>query len=125
MESSGITVTVRLIKSFEYRTFKNFVLHNINPAETTPFQLKEITLQEILKGPAFRPYHKVKFDTLKIYMKAHGAKTQNLIINLDHEDWILDDTKTLLEQGIDGEVEISFFNREAYEAFKLNPEIKW
>lgn len=42
-------------------------------------------------------------DTLKLYTKAHGAKTMNLIINLDHdEDWILhdDNTKFLIDYGI-------------------------
>ena len=58
-------------------------------------------------------------DTLKLYTKAHGAKvrqascserrtdnsrplqTTNLIINLDHDEWILDDdSKVLADYGI-------------------------
>jgi len=39
-------------------------------------------------------------DTLKFYTVAHGHKTQNLIINLDHDEWILNDhSKTLAELG--------------------------
>lgn len=39
-------------------------------------------------------------DTIKIYTRAHGSKTSNLIINLDHSDWILDDgDKKLIDCG--------------------------
>ncbi|KAG9305646.1 hypothetical protein G9A89_022568 [Geosiphon pyriformis] len=67
-------------------------------------------------------------DTLKIYTKAHGSKTQNLTINLDHdEDWILkDDNFTLSSYGIENETELSFFNYDAYQKFKEHPDvIKW
>jgi hypothetical protein len=60
-------------------------------------------------------------------MKAHGSKTSNLIINLDHdEDWILTPPdKSLKDFNIDFESEISYFNRTEYEAFKAHPEVKW
>ena len=80
-------------------------------------------------------------DTLKLYTRAHGAKTTNLIINLDHPDWMLDDnanlaalssdssasrsTTSLAALGIENETELSFFNREAYTAFLSNPETRW
>ena len=39
-------------------------------------------------------------DTLKKYTVAHGHKTTNLIINLDHDEWILDDlSKVLVDVG--------------------------
>lgn len=48
----------------------------------------------------------------------------NLIINLDHDDWILSDSKaTLASCGAVNETEYSLFNREAYEKFKANPEV--
>lgn len=51
---------------------------------------------------ALRPYRTVTFDTLKIYTKAHGSKTMNLVINFENDDeWILSDNiKTLLQYGI-------------------------
>ena len=73
-----------------------------------------------------------------------GIQTTNLIINLDHDDWILsDEGKTLAESGfgacspnsarphhasylsssIENETEVSFFNRDLYEAFKLDPQV--
>jgi len=66
-------------------------------------------------------------DTLKIYTKAHGAKTTNLIINLDHDEWILgDDATALIDAGFENETEVSFFDREMYEKFKSgNAETRW
>jgi len=36
------TITVRVIKSFEYRTERNLVLHHINLEKTTVRELKDI-----------------------------------------------------------------------------------
>ncbi|KAJ3204033.1 hypothetical protein HDU82_006133, partial [Entophlyctis luteolus] len=68
--------------------------------------------------------------TFKLYTKAFGAKTQNLIINLDHDDdWILDPTVPLSDQpgigAIESEMEISYFSKAAYDAYKAHPETKW
>jgi len=74
----------------------------------------------------WKAYRGGTYDTLKIYVQAHGSKTSNLIINLDHDDWILDDDSAVLSSlGFENETEVSFFNRELYEAFKTNPETKW
>lgn len=76
--------------------------------------------------PAWKPYRNVELDTMKLYTKAHGAKTTNLIINLDHDDWIIDDdTKILADLGFENETEVSLFNCELYNQFKLNPETRW
>jgi len=66
------------------------------------------------------------FDTMKLYTKAHGAKTTNLIINLDHDEWIMDDDDVILgDLGFENETEVSLFNRELYNKFKLHPETRW
>lgn len=41
------TMTVRIIKSFEYRTERNLVLHHINLEKTTVRELKDIVNQGI------------------------------------------------------------------------------
>ena len=65
-------------------------------------------------------------DTLKIYTRAHGAKTTNLIINLDHPEWVLEaGEKTLFELGLENEAELSLFHRPDYEAFLKDPETRW
>jgi len=115
-----------VIKSFEYRTERSLVLRKLNLETTTIGGLKEIVRQAIQTGAAWRPYRNVVLDTLKLYAKAHGAKTTNLIINLDHDEWILEDeTKILADVGLENETEVSFFSRKAYEGFKLNPEVRW
>ncbi|KAG6376038.1 cytoplasmic protein [Boletus reticuloceps] len=120
------TITVRVIKSFEYRTERSLVLHKLNLEATTVGGLKEIVRQAVQTGPAWRPYRNAVLDTLKLYTKAHGAKTTNLIINLDHDDWLLeDDDKILADVGLENETEVSFFSRKAYDGFKLSPEVRW
>ncbi|KAF9066845.1 hypothetical protein BDP27DRAFT_1329839 [Rhodocollybia butyracea] len=124
--TSSAILTVRIIKSFKYRTEKSLVLHDVNLVTTTVGQLKETVRQAIQTQPGWKPYRSVELDTFKLYSQAHGAKTTNLIINLDHDEWILDDdSKTLGEFGFENETEISFFNRELYEEFKQNPETTW
>ncbi|KAJ3131072.1 hypothetical protein HK100_006870 [Physocladia obscura] len=124
-----ITLTIRLIKSFEFRNFKNLIVH-VDPTTTTPADLAAIVKQKIESESTFKVYRTVNFDTFKLYTKAFGAKTQNLIINLDHDtDWIMDPTVVLSEQKgmgtIENETEISFFNKEMYDAYKVHPETKW
>ncbi|KAI0029322.1 hypothetical protein K488DRAFT_88859 [Vararia minispora EC-137] len=123
---TSATLTLRVIKSFEFRTERHLVLHDVNLVTTTVGQLKEMARQAIQTQPGWKPYRNATFDTLKLYTQAHGAKTTNLIINLDHDDWILDDdSKTLEACGFENETEVSLFSRQLYEAFKLNPETKW
>nr|KAJ3420251.1 hypothetical protein HK105_005910 [Polyrhizophydium stewartii] len=148
LPGGGLILTVRVIKSFEYRTAKNLVLHNVSPdmlvselkalaTETGQWALAAALLtlghvaaaadvaKEIKSSAAFRPYHNSTFDCLKLYFNAHGAKTQNLIINLDHDEYIMDDAKTLRDYGVQNETELSFFQRAAYDSYKAHPETKW
>jgi len=123
---ASATLTLRIIKSFEYRTEKSLVLHDVNLDTTTVGGLKGVAKETIRTQPAWKPYRTVDLDTMKLYTKAHGAKTTNLIINLDHDDWILDDdSKLLVDVGFENEIEVSFFNGELYEAFKANPQTRW
>ena len=72
-------------------------------------------------------YFDVK-DTLKIYVKAHGTKTSNLIININQDDssWTLPDTCRLQDKGVENETELSFFVMKDYLVFKQHPqEMKW
>ncbi|CAG8438112.1 11241_t:CDS:2 [Acaulospora colombiana] len=69
--TTSSTLTIRIVKNFEYRTVKNLVLQHVNLETTTVGELKNIIREK-------------------------------------------------------NESEISFFNREAYEAYKLHPDvIKW
>ncbi|PRP88835.1 hypothetical protein PROFUN_00303 [Planoprotostelium fungivorum] len=125
-ESEGVILTIRVIRSFEYRTVKNLIIQNVSLSNTTVGQLKETIRQKITSTPGFKPFLTTSFDTLKIYSKAHGAKSQNLIINLEHDDdWTLsDDSAVLSSLGIEEETELSWYNKEQYDKFKSNPEVK-
>ncbi|ESX01067.1 hypothetical protein HPODL_05154 [Ogataea parapolymorpha DL-1] len=122
-------LTVRIIKSFPYRNVRNHVFPHVDLKNTTPKQLFDTIIDTINTTGALRPYRGVNYDTLKIYTHAHGSKTMNLVINMEHDDdWILDledNTKTLVDYGIANETELSIFNRAEYEKFKANPEEKW
>jgi len=123
---SSSTITIRVIKSFTYRTEKSLVLHELDLEHTTVRQLKDKVLNAVATQSGWKPYRTVLLDTIKLYTKAHGNKTSNLIINLDNDDWIFsDDDKILSDLGLENESEISFFHRAAYEEFKQDPETKW
>lgn len=45
LPKTSATLTLRIIKSFEYRTERSLILHNINLETTSVGQLKEIARQ--------------------------------------------------------------------------------
>lgn len=122
-------ITVRIIKSFPYRNIRNHVFQHIDLLNTTPKQLYKMIVETINTTGALRPYRNIEYDTMKIYTHAHGTKTMNLVINMDHDDdWVLDineDKKKLVDYGIANETEISIYRKSDYEAYKANPEDKW
>ncbi|KAJ1854574.1 hypothetical protein GGH12_003645 [Coemansia sp. RSA 1822] len=122
--SDKVLITVRIIKSFEYRTCRNMVIP-VDIKTSTIDQLKQQCQELINSDSKFKPFRTVKFDTLKIYTQAFGNKTQNLIINLEDAGFLEDGDAILQDVGVISETELSLFNREAYDAFKKNPEIKW
>lgn len=87
---SQSTITIRIIKSFPYRNVKNYILTNYDISTKTSSDLLNDMKQIINTTGSLRPYRNVEYDTLKIYTHAHGSKTMNLVINLDHDDWVLD-----------------------------------
>ncbi|CCU98779.1 unnamed protein product [Malassezia sympodialis ATCC 42132] len=126
---TSAVITVRIIKNFEYRTMKPLVLKDVDLTTLTAPALIERCRQEVAAAPAFRVYRGVigTLDTLKIYTHAHGAKTTNLIINLDRPEWILDSSSDapLASLGVENETELSLFERRAYDQFLAHPETRW
>ncbi|EST04605.1 hypothetical protein PSEUBRA_006356 [Kalmanozyma brasiliensis GHG001] len=136
-------ITIRIIKSFEFRSMKAYVLKHVDLTTTTIASLEDLCRTEVRSSPTFKAFRSYaeKLDTLKLYTRAHGSKTTNLIINLDHDDWLLEDrnlpklagadgertkeTTTLADIGVENETELSFFNKQAYEEFLANPNTKW
>jgi hypothetical protein len=62
-----------------------------------------------------------------MYTQAHGAKTNNPIINVgDNDKLILKDyTISLYKYGFNHETEISLLNWSDYHNYEMNPSSKW
>ncbi|XP_064402230.1 UPF0538 protein C2orf76 homolog isoform X2 [Halichondria panicea] len=120
-----LTLCIRVIRSFEYRSIKTLVLRGV-PQSLLVKDLMERILGEIQQSKSLPPsFKKHQYDCLKIHSHAHGAKTNDTAINLDHDEWILSPDKTLLESDIRNETEISFFLKQDYEKYKKNPQFLW
>lgn len=123
-EQELFVLTIRLIRSFEYRNVKNFIV-KCDPSITSEqlmqtirssstyfcffkkknliflFILSKLNQSEINTDAALVPFRTKKFDTLKIHHKPFGFKANNLVINFEHdENWILLPHKTLIESGV-------------------------
>uniref|UniRef100_A0A8C8X027 Chromosome 2 open reading frame 76 n=1 Tax=Panthera leo TaxID=9689 RepID=A0A8C8X027_PANLE len=101
MASREVTITVRLIRSFEHRNFKPIVYHGVNLDQTTKefivFLKQDIPLRTSLPPP-FRNY---KYDKLKIVHQAHKSKTNELVLSLEDDDRLmLKEDSTLRASGI-------------------------
>jgi len=86
------------------------VYRTVNFGEPPSYSSSRLTLTD-----------KCRSDCLKLYTKAHGSKTTNLIINLDHDDWILDDDNVTLASVGMGTYEIAQFTQKAIYLTLKNP----
>ncbi|XP_067891236.1 UPF0538 protein C2orf76 homolog isoform X2 [Heterodontus francisci] len=87
MSSEKVTITVRLVRSFEHRNFKPVVYHDVNVDQSVK-EFLNFLQNDILSKPGLPPpYKKYTYDTLKIIHQAHGAKERAPTVsdNLDLE----------------------------------------
>lgn len=127
MSENKATISVRAIRSFEYKTFRNLVFHDVNLRVVTLNDLKRMVQERIANTPALAFLVPIPFDTFKIHAFAHGAKTSNPIINT-HNDFthILTDYETpLADLGLKHESELSYFVYEEYLQYRMDPVTKW
>ncbi|KJE90654.1 hypothetical protein CAOG_01929 [Capsaspora owczarzaki ATCC 30864] len=124
-QQQAVIITVRCIRSFEHRALKSLVLHGVDLAHTSGGDLMALVKQRIQTAPGFAPFRAIAYDTIKIHSQAFGAKTNNPIINLDHDDWVLDPARTLHEQGVKHETELSMYRLEDYNTYKAHPSTVW
>lgn len=59
--ANAATLTIRLIRSFEYRTFKNFIARGIDLNATTVGGLKELVLKEVKTASGYKVFQKVAY----------------------------------------------------------------
>lgn len=121
------TLTVRLVRSFSFKTFRTLILHDLDFSSITLQDLAIMIADRIKFTSALAFLEKHTFDTFKIYTQPHAAKTSNTIMNTEDDfrlilrEW----NKPLSDFGIQNETEISYFNYNDYLAFKINPETRW
>ncbi|XP_040835058.1 UPF0538 protein C2orf76 homolog isoform X3 [Ochotona curzoniae] len=109
MAPEEVTITVRLIRSFEHRNFRPVVYHGVNLDQT----VKEFIVF-------------LKQDKLKIIHQAHKSKTNDLVVSLEDDDrLLLEEASTLKAAGIASETEVAFFCEEDYKNHKANPVSAW
>ena len=62
-----------------------------------------------------------------MYYQAHGAKTNNPMINTGGDAVLIltDYEAPLYALDFRHETEVSYFNKAAYEAYTLDPTLKW
>ncbi|XP_041057723.1 UPF0538 protein C2orf76 homolog isoform X3 [Carcharodon carcharias] len=106
MSSEKVTVTVRLVRSFEHRNFKPVVYHDVNVNQSVK-EFLNFLQNDILSKPGLPPpFKKHTYDALKIIHQAHGAKTNDLVVSLDNDDQLmLKEANTLKEAGVGRKLE--------------------
>ncbi|EAL65746.1 hypothetical protein DDB_G0283523 [Dictyostelium discoideum AX4] len=124
MENENKILIIRVIRSFEYRTIKNLILKDID-LNTNVSDFKKLVADKIQTTPGFTPFKTKQYDSMKIFFVPHGQKPNNLTINIENDHFFLNNNKSLAENGVVYETEISFFVMEDYLKYKENPENKW
>jgi len=115
---SSVTLSIRLIRSFEHRNLRFFPLQQVNLNWNTEELMTAIKdrIQKSTNLPP--PFKKYEFDTLKIEHQAHGAKTNDPVMNCDNDDLlILKPGQTLSLCNIKSETEVAVFKMTDYQAY--------
>ncbi|XP_072273958.1 UPF0538 protein C2orf76 homolog isoform X2 [Pyxicephalus adspersus] len=121
-----VTVTVRLVRSFEHRNFRPVVYHGVNLDQTVQEFLEFIKKDIAVRVGLPPPFRKHTYDTMKIIHQAHGAKTNELVVGLeDDEKLILRHGQSLQEAGVANETELALFCDTDYRQYKKNPVSTW
>jgi len=115
---SSITLSIRLIRSFEHRNLRFFPLHNVDLSWTTE-QLMTVINEKIITSTSLPPpFKKFEFDTLKIEHQAHGAKSNDPVINCEKDEkLILEPGKLLSQSDVRNETELAFFKLSDYQSY--------
>jgi hypothetical protein len=122
----GVTLTIRLIRSFEFRNWKPVVIRKVN-LNWTLEELTEAVDKAVKSSSLPPPFKNFSYDCFKIEYQAFGLKTNDPLINTEEEEKLtLKPGLTLASQGVKSETEISYFRKSDYEEYKkkkgVNPE---
>lgn len=111
-------LSIRLIRSFEHRNLRFFPLNCVDLSWTTE-KLMTVIKEHIATSKSLPPpFRKFEFDTLKIEHQAHGAKTNDPVMNCENdEELILKPGQSLSQSNIRHETEVAFFKLSDYQAY--------
>ncbi|XP_075703989.1 UPF0538 protein C2orf76 homolog isoform X2 [Rhinoderma darwinii] len=124
--SGGVTVTVRLVRSFEHRNFRLVVHRGVGLDQTVQEFLDFVRGDVALRDGLPPPFRRHSYDTMKIIHQPHGSKTNDLVLNLeDDEKLILRTEQTLRDAGVVHETELALFCDADYRQYKKNPVSSW
>ena len=85
--NTSATLTIRIIKSFIFRTERSLVLHDVNLVTTTVAQLKEIAKQGMLFSPWNHNYSEHESD---VATQPGWKPYRNVVLGLSFFEWLLD-----------------------------------
>ncbi len=96
------TVTVRIIKSFEYKNYRSLIFHGVALQMATLEDVARLVRERIEEKAALAQYRACTFDTFKMYYQPFGAKTSNPMINLGNDEALIlaDEQAPLAALGI-------------------------
>ncbi|XP_044130395.1 UPF0538 protein C2orf76 homolog isoform X2 [Bufo gargarizans] len=126
MMSGGVTVTVRLVRSFQHRNFRPVVYQDVSVDRTVQDFVDFVRGDVAQRDTLPPPFKRHSYDTMKIIHQAHGSKSNDLVVSLeDDEKLILRSGQTLREAGVAHETELAFFCYADYSQYKSNPVSAW
>uniref|UniRef100_H0WYX6 Chromosome 2 open reading frame 76 n=1 Tax=Otolemur garnettii TaxID=30611 RepID=H0WYX6_OTOGA len=126
MAPEKVTITVRLIRSFEHRNFKPVVYHGVNLDQTVKEFIAFLKQELASECKILPPLKQREFYKLKIIHQAHKSKSNELVLSLEDDDrLVLKEDRTLKAAGVASETEIAFFCEEDYKTYKANPISSW
>ncbi|XP_068102431.1 UPF0538 protein C2orf76 homolog [Hyperolius riggenbachi] len=124
--SQDVTLTVRLVRSFEHRNFRPVVYRGVSLDQTVQEFMEHVKKDIAAREGLPPPFRKHVYDTMKIIHQPHGAKTNELVVGLEDDDLlILRSAQTLREAGVAHETELAFFCEADYREYKKNPTTTW
>ncbi|XP_072373761.1 uncharacterized protein [Scyliorhinus torazame] len=124
ISSEKVTITIRLVRSFEHRNFRHVVYHDVNVNQSVK-EFLNFLQNDIPSKPGLAPPFKKYTSCIKNYSSSTWSKTNDLV-SLDNDDQcMLKGAGTLKEAGVVHETEMVFFKSKDYETFKKNPAAIW
>jgi len=120
-KEGGVTVVLRVVRSFPHRNIRPLVLKEV-PLSLTAQQFLDRSKEAVASDASFPPpFRKFTYDSLKIEHQAGGAKTSDPVISKERDETLVlikpadcTDTGTIGELGVRDETEVSLFSWKDY-----------